>query len=341
MPDHSACPKRATLADVAGRAGTSTVTVSRALRRPNMVSEALRARIMQAVEDLGYVSDPAASALASRRSNAIGVLIPSVSDAVFGDLLVGLYDAVAGTSYIVQLGNTRRDTAAEDRLIRVFLAQRPAGLIVDGMDQSQASRAALEQAGCPVVQIMDLAEDPVDMLVGFSQRAAARSAVEHLLAQGYRAPAFLGARMDPRSKRRLQGYRDALADAGISHRARVVNSPKPSGAALGSTLFARLRENAPEADAVLCDGDDLALGAHFAAQREGLSIGREIGICGFNDLEVMAAAWPPITSLRTPRREIGAAALSMIASRLSGGDAAPKIRDLGFEVMARASTDRG
>ncbi|WP_089882190.1 LacI family DNA-binding transcriptional regulator [Citreimonas salinaria] len=346
MPDRAApspAPpvlKRATLVDVAAHAGTSTISVSRALRRPAMVSEGLRARIMQAVQELGYVSDTAASALASRRSGVIGVLIPSVADAVFGDLLDGLYDAVAATPYTLQLGNTRSDAATEERLIRIHLGQRPAGLILAGIDQSSAARAALERAECPVVQIMDLTENPVDMQVGFSHHAAARTATGHLLARGYHAPAFIGARIDPRTERRLAGYREAMAEAGLAHRARVVTTPKPSSVGMGSTLFRRLRQYAPDADAVLCNDDDLALGALFAAQRAGLSVGREIGICGFNDLDVMAAAFPALTSVRTPRREIGAAALSMIATRLWDGDVAPPIRDLGFKLMVRASTER-
>ncbi len=334
-------PQRVTLADVAQRAQTSTITVSRALRRPEMVSEKLRKRIAEAVTALGYVPDPAASALASRRSNVIGVLIPSVTNSVFADVLSGLYDAIGGTPFTAQLGNTRYAPDIEDSLIRVFLGQRPAGLVITGVDQSPVSRALLEAADCPIVQIMDLGDTPIDMMVGFSHRNAARTATHHLIAQGYTAPAFIGARMDPRSERRLQGFRDGLEAAGIDEGSRVVTTTTPSSVALGETLLAQLLEQAPETDAILCNNDDLALGVQFAAHRRGIAIGPALGLCGFNDLEVMAAAHPAITSVRTFRREMGKLAIEMLLARIEGRDTGANIRDLGYELMPRDSTVRG
>ncbi|MHA7875727.1 LacI family DNA-binding transcriptional regulator [Roseivivax sp.] len=335
--------RRVTLADVAREVGASTITVSRALRRPEMVSEGLRQRIAAAVETLGYLPDPAAQALASRRSNVIGVLIPSVTNNVFSDVLAGLYDTVGGTAFNVQLGNTRYRAEVEEELIRIFLSQRPAGLIVAGIDQTPASRAMLAQAECPVVQIMELGEDPVDMLVGFSHRDAAQAATEHLLAQGYRAPAFLGARMDPRSERRHAGFRAALAAASPEGAApaRELTTTEPSSVRLGGLLFDRLRERFPETDAVFCNNDDLALGAQFAAQRAGLKVGPEVGICGFNDLEVMSAAHPTITSVRTFRRETGETAVRKVLARLAGEEAGPDVTDLQWKLIPRSSTDRG
>ena len=329
-----------TLADVARRVGASTITVSRALRRPEMVSEALRKRIAIAVDELGYLPDPAARALASRRSEVIGVLIPSVTNAVFSDVLTGIYDTVSDTPFSVQLGNTRYRPETETDLIRVFLSQRPAGLIVAGVDQAPAARGLLDRATCPVVQIMELDDDPVDMLVGFSHRDAARAATEHLLSQGYRAPAFLGARMDPRSLRRLAGFRDALAVAGLSTTGREMITTEPSSVRLGGQLFERQRDADPATDAVLCNNDDLALGAQFAAQRAGLRVGPDIGICGFNDLEVMASAVPPITSVKTHRRKMGEMAARLVLDRLDGAADTPSVTDLGWTLIARPSTMR-
>lgn len=132
---------RVTLAEVAREADVSAITVSRALRGPEQVSEATMARIEAAVRKLGYVPDMAARALASRHTNVIGVLIPSVTNNVFSDVLRGIYDAIDGTRYHLQLGNTRYSVLEEENLLRIFLSQRPAGLIVSGIDQSPATRA--------------------------------------------------------------------------------------------------------------------------------------------------------------------------------------------------------
>lgn len=333
--------RRVTLADVAARAKTSTITVSRALRRPEMVSQALRDRILEAVEALGYVPDPAARALANRRSSVIGIVIPSITNNVFVDVLSGIHDALDPLPFDLQIGNARYDADREEDLVRVFLSQRPAGLIVSGIDQTAATRSMLERSGVPVVQIMDLGPDPIDMMVGFSHRDAAEAGARHLLEAGYRFPAFIGARMDPRSHRRLDGFRSALRKAGRDADIRVVTTPTPSSVALGRTLVARLLDQAPETDAILCNNDDLALGAQFEALSRGIAIPDRLGICGFNDLEVMEAAHPSITSVRTFRYAMGRIAVEMLAARLSGRPVEPCTRDLGFELRRRTSTRTG
>ncbi|WP_372834062.1 LacI family DNA-binding transcriptional regulator [Puniceibacterium confluentis] len=337
VPPHS---RRTTLADVAARVGVSAITVSRALRRPDMVSEPLRKRIAEAVDELGYVPDPAARALASRRSNVIGVIIPSITNNVFSDVLTGIYDTLEGTAYDIQLGNSRYNAAKEEALLRVFLSQRPAGLIVTGFDQSPAARRLLETAGCPIVQIMETGGNPVDMMVGFSHFDAAGAATRHLIAQGYRAPAFIGARMDPRSQRRFQGYRAATTEAGVFSEARVLTTADPSNVSLGARLFAELLARAPETDAVLCNNDDLALGVLFEARRQGMEIPGRLGLCGFNDLEMMACAEPPVSSVRTFRQQMGQQGSEMLLARLNGQEPEQRLVNLGYELIVRQSTLR-
>lgn len=332
--------RKVTLAEVADHAGVSAITVSRALRQPAKVSQALRDRIAQSVAVLGYVPDPAARALASGRTDVIGVVIPSVTNNVYSDVLRGIYGAIDGTAHGVQLGNTRYSPVMEEDLLRVFLSQKPAGLIVTGSDQSAVARALLDAAPCPVVQIMDIAPDPVNMMVGFSHHDAARAATKHLLAQGYQRPAFLGARMDPRTRRRFEGFRDTAHAQGAFDERRVVTTPAPSTVTLGAQLFADLIGRTPNADAVFCNNDDLALGALFEAQRRRLDVPGDIGICGFNDLEMMAAAEPPLTSVRTHRAEMGAQAVKMLLAAVAGETPEPRLVDLGYEVMARRSTGR-
>lgn len=338
QPPRSA--SRTTLDDVARRAGVSAITVSRALRRPEMVSEKLREKIGQAVRELGYVPDPAARALASRRSNVIGVIIPSITNNVFSGVLSGIYEAVEGSGFDVQLGNTRYSPEKEETVVRIFLSQRPAGLIVTGLDQNETTRALLGTAGCPIIQIMERTDDPIDMSLGFSHRDAARAATEHLLGRGYVAPAFIGARLDPRTRRRFEGFRAAAVAAGAFSEGRIVTTPAASSVSLGCDLLGRLLAQAPETDAILCNNDDLALGVLFEAQRRGIAVPDRLGICGFNDLEMMASAAPPVTSVRTFLYRIGHEAAGMLIERLRGGSPPADRVDLGFEIMERASTRR-
>ncbi|MBS1165330.1 MAG: LacI family DNA-binding transcriptional regulator [Proteobacteria bacterium] len=329
---------KVTLADVGRVANVSAITVSRALRKPEMVSPKLRQRIEEIVEQLGYVPDPVARALASDRTDVIGVLIPSVTNSVFADVLRGIYAGVEGSPFSVQFGNTRYSVLEEERLLRVFLSQRPAGLIVSGIDQSETSRALLMQARCPVVQIMEMGPAPVDMMVGFSHFDAAYDATRHLIAGGYQRIAFLGARMDPRTQRRLEGYTQAVKEAGLFDEGLIITTPRASTVGLGCQLLSDLMARTQKIDAIFCNNDDLALGVLFECQRRRIAVPDEIGLCGFNDLEMMAVANPPITSVRTFRQEMGRRAVEMVLARIAGKDVPQPVVDLRYELMPRLST---
>ncbi|MGB1026291.1 MAG: substrate-binding domain-containing protein, partial [Rhodospirillaceae bacterium] len=162
----------------------------------------------------------------------------------------------------------------------------------------------------------------------------------HLLAQGYRQIGFLGARLDPRSMRRLQGYRQAMEAAGLLDDDLIVTTSEPSSASVGSTLCAGLLTRRSDVDALFCNNDDVALGALFEAQRRGLIIPDQLGICGFNDLDIMANAHPTLTSVRTPRAQMGRDALTMVIEAIEGRRPEKAQRDLGHMVMTRQSTCR-
>lgn len=329
---------RPTIADVARLAGVGAITVSRALREPDRVSVELRGQIDAAVAVLGYVPDPNARALASARADVVGVLVPSLTNNVFADVVRGIYDGLGDSRFQIQMGNTHYSGLEEERLLRVFLGQRPAALIVSGIDQTPTTRKLLKTADCPVVQIMEIGEDPVDMNVGFSHFEGGRAATQHMIERGYRRIGFIGARMDPRSQRRLAGYRTAMEAAGLYEPRLINTTPVPSSASLGRELFRDALARMPSLDAVFCNNDDLALGVLFECHRAAIAVPERIGICGFNDLDMMQVAYPSVTSVRTHRYEIGQRAVAMARARIAGGTVATRIVDLSFELMAREST---
>ncbi len=329
---------RPTIADVARLAGVSAITVSRALREPDRVSEDLRRQIGAAVAELGYVPDPNARALASSRADVIGVLVPSLTNSVFAEVVRGIYDGLADRRFQIQMGNTHYSGLEEERLLQVFLGQRPAALIVAGRDQTPAARKLLADAGCPVVQIMDIDDEPLDMMIGFSHFEGGRTATEHMIARGYRRIGFIGARMDPRSQRRLAGYRAAMEAAGLHDTRLVTTTPIPSSVSMGGELLRDALARVPTLDGVFCNNDDLALGVLFECQRAALDVPRRIGICGFNDLEMMRVAYPPLTSIRTHRYDIGRRAVGLVLARLAGEDCGPTPIDVGFDLKPREST---
>src|SRR3954469_266496 len=328
------------LAEGAELAGGSPITASRFFRNPEALSVAKRTRVDSAARELGYVPNLAARALASQRTEVIGVLIPSLTNNVFSDVLRGIYDASESSRYSIQLSNTRYSILQEEKLLRLFLAQKPAGLIVTGIDQTPESRTILEAIDCPIVQIMEIGENPVDMMIGFSHADACHAAISHLLDQGCRRVGFLGARMDPRVQRRFLGYQQAMKDAGLTDPRLVVTTPLPTSVTLGGTLFADLLAKAPDTDAVFCANDDLALGVLFECRRRQISVPDQMLISGFNDLEFMASAVPALTSVRTNRYEMGRDAAMMVIQAIEGRRPEKPVVDLGFKVMERQSSAR-
>jgi LacI family gluconate utilization system Gnt-I transcriptional repressor len=326
------------LTEVAKLAGVSPITASRFFRNPDALSAAKRERVESAAKQLDYVPDLAARALASHRTEVIGVLIPSLTNNVFSDVLRGIYDAADGSRYSIQLANTRYSVLQEEKLLRIFQGQRPAGLIVTGINQTLESRRVLEQMQCPVAQIMEIGPDPVDMMVGFSHYDAAFAAISHLLAQGFRRIGFLGARMDPRVQRRFEGYRAAMKAASLFEPRLVVTTPSPTSTTLGGTLFTDLLSRVPDLEAVFCINDDLALGVLFECQRRQISVPDRMAIVGFNDMEFMASAVPTLTSVRTNRYEMGRDAITMVTAAIEGKRPEQPVIDLGFELVVRQSS---
>ena len=326
------------LTEVAKLAGVSPITASRFFRNPEALSVSKRERVESAAKELGYVPNLAARALASQRTEVIGVLIPSLTNNVFNDVLRGIYDASEGSRYTIQFVNTRYSILQEEKLLRLFQAQKPAGLIVTGINQTEQSRAVMEGMNCPIVQIMELGTDPVDMMVGFSHYDAAIAAVSHLIGLGRKRIGFLGARMDPRVQRRLEGYRKAMKDAGLFDPSLILTTSTPTAMTLGGVLLGDLLAQAPDLDAVFCINDDLALGVLFECQRRGIAVPDQLAIIGFNDMEFMAATVPTLSSVRTNRYEMGRDGVTMLIDAIEGRRTATPIVDLGFELMVRQSS---
>jgi LacI family gluconate utilization system Gnt-I transcriptional repressor len=224
--------------------------------------------------------------------------------------------------------------------LQLFGSQRPAALIVAGIDQTPPSRKLLESAGCPVVQVMETGPDPVDMMVGFSHLDGGRMATEHLIEAGYRRIGFIGARMDPRSQRRLAGYRAAMEDAGLFDPRLVTTTPVLSSVSLGREMLRDALAKVPTLDGVFCNNDDIALGVLFECHRASIEVPKTIGIVGFNDHDMLQVAFPSITSIRTHRYEIGRRAVAMALAAIAGNRPVQRIVDLGFELKRRESTAR-
>ena len=338
VPARSRATGRVILADVAKAAGVSPITVSRALRGERAVDPALVERVRAAAQRLGYVPDPAARALASQRSAHVTVLIPMLSNALFVDLFEAVQRCLRPAGYQTLMGVTHYDADEEEQLLREQLLQRPAGLLVTGMERSEAARALIAQSGVPCVHLMETSRAPGVYSVGFSQLEAGAQMTRHLLARGRKRIAFAAAQLDARTLQRLAGWRREMQAAGVHDAALEWRDPAPSSMALGACLFERIMQARPEVDAIFFCNDDLAQGALLAALRLGVTVPRRVAVAGFNDLTGSDQMLPPLTTVRTPRSEIGQAAARMLLALMNGQAVASPCVDLGYELVVREST---
>ena len=332
---------RVTLTDVARAAGVSPSTVSRALRGERAVDPALIERVVAVSDKLGYVPDPAARALASQRSNHVAILIPLLSNTLFVDLLDAAQKTLRAAGYQTLMGVTHYDSGEEEQLLREQLLHRPAGLLITGLDQNQATQKLMARSQVPCVHLMDLpatADSETPYCVGFRQIEAGASLTKMLLQLGRRRIAFAAAQLDPRVMQRLYGWRSALQEANLYDPTTEWLNPAPSSLALGGIMFEQIMQQRPAVDAIFFCNDDLAQGALLAALRLGIAVPKQVAIAGFNDLTGSDQMLPPLTTVRTPRALIGESAANMLLTLMRGETPEEPLVDLGFEIIPRQST---
>ena len=215
---------------------------------------------------------------------------------------------------------------------------RPAGLVLTGSDHTKGSRALLKGSDVPCVHVMESLPINGGYSVGFSQFDAGSCVTDHLVRTGRRRIAFGGAQLDPRVMERAAGYRSCLNAAGLYDPSLEILDPRPSSIALGAEMLDRLMQVRPTIDAVFFCNDDLAQGALLGALRHGVQVPQQVAVAGFNDLEGSDQMLPSLTSVRTPRAEIGRRAAALMLAVLSGDTPATSCVDLGYELVRREST---
>jgi len=322
-----------TLRDVAEAARVSEMTVSRVLRNRGDVSQATRARVTEAARALGYVPNKIAGALASNRVNLVGVVIPSLSNMVFPQVLAGISDVLDDTELQPVFGASHYQPEREEKVIYEMLSWRPSGMIVAGIEHSDASRAMLANSGIPVVEIMDADGDPIDAMVGVSHRASGARMAREILARGYRRIGFMGTKMpeDHRARKRLEGFEGVLAEAGIDLVDRIYYA---GGSALGKgrEMTQEMLSRHHELDFLYYSNDMIAAGGLLYCLEKGLNIPADIGLAGFNAVEILDGLPMQLATMDTRRQQIGEAAARIIAARVAGEECEQIITlDSGFE----------
>ncbi|TLF52267.1 LacI family DNA-binding transcriptional regulator [Halomonas urmiana] len=326
-----------TLKDVAEAAGVSSITASRALNTPERVNEETRKRVLQAVDRVGYVPNLIAGSLASASSRFIAVIVPSLANTVFIEVIKGLQDTFESRGYQILLGNTDYDLQREQQLVRTFLGWSCSALVTAGLRHSEGCRTLLSNWDKPIMEVMELGKAQ-DLNVGLDHEEAGRCMARHLLERGYRSIVYVGACMDRdyRAGMRFAGHCQVLEGAGLE--APLIELDQLGSLAAGAAGLDRVREAFPSARAIHFANDDLATGALLHAQRLGLRVPVDMAIAGFNGLPLGQHVTPRLTTIQSPRETMGRLAAEEILRRLDGKRVTRRQQDVGFQLLGGQST---
>lgn len=320
-----AAPKRSTKApakieDVARHAGVSIMTVSRAMRGVEGVSAKKRAEILRLAKRLNYQPSSVAGSLAAANSTLIGVSVPTLFEAVFAEIFDGMRATFANAGLQTVMDTTEYDKTHEQSWVDRMISWRPAGIILSGAEHSEHTRSRIRAAGIPALEIWDFTEDPIDLCVGVDHRAAGLEMGEHLVKLGYRRPAYIGVEQgrDVRAESRLDGLRSAFESPGLSVQRGVRASKQASFEAGFKGVQSLLSDTAPAPDVIYFLNDHMAFGGLMACERAGLRVPRDIGIVGFNGLNINKVLDKPITTSLTHRSLMGETGAKMLVAKILG-----------------------
>ena len=312
-------PRTLTLRDVSEASGVSDMTVSRVLRGRGDVSHATREKVLLAAKELGYVPNKIAGALASQRVNLVAVIIPSMSNMVFPEVMMGINDILGKTDLQPVVGITNYLPEQEEKVLYQMLSWRPSGVIIAGLEHTDASSKMLHAAGIPIVEIMDTDGSPVDCAVGISHRRAGRQMAQEIISAGYRKIGFLGTKMplDHRARKRFEGFTEALAKSGIEISDQEFYSGG-SALAKGRDMTIEILKRSPDLDFLYYSNDMIGAGGLLHLFGKGVDIPQNIGLAGFNGVELLEGLPMQLATMDACRSEIGRRAAEIICARIEG-----------------------
>jgi len=324
--------------DVAAAASVSVGTVSNVLNHPDRVAADTVARVQAAIADLGFVRNDAARQLRAGRSRSLGLVVLDVANPFFAEVARGAEDRATAEGMTVLLGNSAQDAAREGAYLDLFREQRVNGVLLTPATAGEERVRGLVDAGIPVILVDAEAEGVPSVAV--DDVDGGYLAVSHLLSLGRRRVAFVGGPSGVRQVAdRLEGARRAVAehpDATLE----VFEQPALSvleGRAVGEQLAHRPAADRP--DAVFCANDLLAVGMLQGLSILGdVTVPGDIALIGYDDIDFASATVVPLSSIRQPAREIGAAAVELLFEGMREPDASPRTVRFQPELVVRAST---
>ncbi|GAA4348831.1 LacI family DNA-binding transcriptional regulator [Angustibacter luteus] len=326
--------------DVAALAGVSPGTVSNALNHPAKVTPETLSRIQSAIDELGFVRNDAARQLRAGTNRSVGLVVLDVANPFFTDVAHGVEDELGPADRPLILGNSAQSAARELTYLTLFEEQRISGLLITPAGNVVERLRRLRDRGTAVVLVDRLSRTRDFASVSVDDRLGGRLAAEHLLDVGRRRIAFIGGPLGiTQVKTRLKAAQDAVARFGSGELVVMASATMDAtaGRLAAEEFLALPRRRRP--DAVFAANDLVALGVLQALTMAGVRVPDDVAIIGYDDIDFAASAAIPLSSVRQPAHEMGAAAARILLEVIADPDQAnPRHTTFKPELVARAST---
>lgn len=311
------------------------MTVSRTLNNPERVSPATRARVLEAIRELGYIPNAVARSLTQGRTDLIALVVSDIQNPFFTTLARGVEDVAQRFGYTLMVGNSDERVEKERQYLEVLVSRRADGVILSTTGDEQVR--LLQEHRIPVVLVdRTIPGIDVDSVVN-DVYDGGRKLIEHLCQCGYRDVAFIGGTPENSTiAARLAGCRDAAREAGLSLSVSLGQLDRASGEAILASLCDEHR--IPEA--IVAANNLVAVGAMVEMRRRGLRVPQDVGLACFGEIEIASLLDPFLTVVREPAYEAGRIAMEILHERICGSKAPPSQRVLSVELVARRSTRR-
>jgi LacI family transcriptional regulator len=312
-------PTRATLADVARLAGVSLGSASRALSVPDQVKPQTLANVQRAVEQLGYVRNGAAQALASRKTRTVAAIYPTLNNPIYADSIQALQQTLWGYGYQLLIASHEYKPARELEVLRAILERGVDGLVLVGTDHPPEVFELTRQYDLPYVLTWSVDETQYPHCVGFSNFEAAYQLARRIVGFGHRRVAMCGGSTfgNERVRARQAGTRAALREAGLDLRPEwIVEAPFTFEG--GRQALRELWDGEVHPSVVICGTDLQAIGLLDECRAKGIRVPEDLSVTGFDDIEQARLTQPPLTTVRVPSLEIGARAARHLMALIDG-----------------------
>lgn len=295
-----------TIHDVAKLAGVSTATVSRVINSPDRVREATRTKVQRAMTLCNYKYNALARGFATKQSNTIGLIIPTIRNSVFAESTRGVQDCADEQGNQIILGNTYYQYEQEEKLIKTLLEKQVDGLIITTTNPKGAVLRSLEDAGVPFVLLYSTMKGGPVSAVGVDNFRGGYLATEHLVKLGHHRIGMVAGRfsISDRSLHRWHGYKQCLRANGIAYDKELLVQTDHT-LPCGKEAAKKLLSLAHPPTALFCSNDYLALGAMKGARDFGLALPQDLSVVGFDDISPASYSVPELTTIHQPAYEMG------------------------------------